>query len=248
MRLRETCEVGPGIYMLGSAWVNFYLVREGSDAILVDAGYPRYSSQLTELLRSLGLSSKAISAVFVTHHHVDHVGIAEFARLRGATVVAGQKDVDEIRGKEKSHPPSGFFSQSWRPKMVLYLLHTTLAGGASYSSVKEVEVTHSGQTFDLPGQPRVAATPGHTQGHFSVHMPEKGALFTGDALVNFDYATGERRPKLHRFNDDRATASTSLDVLASLDAELLLFGHGDPWTSGTGLAIDHARARAAAGA
>lgn len=248
MRLREPLEVRSGVYMLGSEWVNFYLVREGSDAILIDGGYTRYSSQVTHLFERIGLQQDAVSAVFVTHHHVDHVGTAEFTRRRGASVVAGKRDSDKIRGRESSRPPEGFFSQSWRPTMVRYLCHTTLAGGASYNPVAQVQIAEAEQTFDLPGRPTIVPTPGHTHGHFSVHMPEAGVLFTGDALVNFDYATGERGPKLHRFNEDRATASTSLDVLASLDAELLLFGHGDPWTSGTDSAIHHARARAAAGA
>lgn len=243
VRLREPIEVGPGIYMLGTKWVNFYLVTDGDEAILVDAGYSRYDPQLAQLLAALGIAIGAISAVFVTHHHVDHVGTAELARSNGAQVFVHENDAAKVSGRTVSHPPSGFFRQSWRPTMVRYLLHTALAGGASYTAVQQVEVAGGEQTFDLPGQPRVAPTRGRTHGHFSVHIPDRGVLFTGGALVNFDYATGERGPKLHRFNEDRATARASLDVLASLDAEVLLFGHGDPWTSGTDSAIDHARRR-----
>lgn len=247
MRLREPIRVGAGIYMLGTKWVNFYLVTEGDEAILVDAGYSRYDSQLAELLSTLRLSMDAISAVFVTHHHVDHVGTAELARSHGAQVFAHEEDVANISGRTASHPPSGFFRDSWRPVMLAYLLHTTIAGGASYSPVRTLTPVSDGQRFDLPGHPHVIATPGHTAGHYSVHLPDHGVLFAGDALMNFDYATGEEGPKLHRFNEDRAAAESSLEVLASLEATTVLFGHGDAWTAGLQRAVGHATERAATG-
>ena len=83
-------------------------------------------------------------------------------------------------------------------------------------------------------------TPGHTAGHCSVLLEERGVLFTGDALVNFDYASGERGVTLHRFNEDRAAARKSLDVLADLDAGTLLFGHGDPCNRGAREAVERA--------
>ena len=248
VRLRAPLEVGPGIYILGTKWVNFYLITEGDEAILVDAGYSRYDSQLTQLLATLGLSMDAISAVFVTHHHVDHVGTAELARANGAQVFAHERDVAKISGRTASHPPSGFFRESWRPIMLGYLLHTTLAGGAVYTPVSTMTPVNDGQRFDLPGHPQVIATPGHTAGHYSIHLPDHGTLFAGDALMNFDYATGEQGPKLHRFNENRSDAQSSLEALASLEATTVLFGHGDPWSAGLPRAIDEAKQRAAAGA
>ncbi len=163
-------------------------------------------------------------------------------------MLVGKGDADKITGATKSHPPSGFFKQSWRPMMLRYLLHTAMAGGASYSPVDRLEFVTGGQTFDLPGHPRVVPTEGHTKGHFSVHMPERGTLFTGDALVNFDYTTGQRGPKLHRFNEDRRSARAALDKLGSLEATTLLFGHGASWDSGVHVAIEQARERDAIGA
>jgi hypothetical protein len=39
-------EVADGVYRLGTRWANFYLVVEGAEGLLVDAGYPRYFKQL----------------------------------------------------------------------------------------------------------------------------------------------------------------------------------------------------------
>jgi glyoxylase-like metal-dependent hydrolase (beta-lactamase superfamily II) len=80
-------EVAARVFRLGTRWANFYLVVEGSDATLVDAGYPRYWPEITEALEGLGLSADSIRAVLVTHHHVDHVGTADqVRRSAGATV------------------------------------------------------------------------------------------------------------------------------------------------------------------
>lgn len=213
-------EVAERVYNLGTEWVNFYLVVEDDQAVLVDAGYPRYISRLEAALSELGLGIEAIEAVFVSHHHVDHVGVAEHVRTHGgATVVVGEGDAAIVRGDRPSHPPSGFWQQSWRPSMLGYLLHTARAGGAGYRPVTQFSASSTDQVLDLPGRPRVVHTPGHTAGHYSLVLEDRGILFSGDAMVNFDYATDARGLRLHRFNEDRERAISSLDRLDPSDVE-----------------------------
>lgn len=76
-------EVADGVYRLGTRWVNFYLVTGSEGCLLVDAGYPRYWSQLTRQLDALGRTLADTTAVLVTHHHVDHAGTAEQLRQSG---------------------------------------------------------------------------------------------------------------------------------------------------------------------
>jgi glyoxylase-like metal-dependent hydrolase (beta-lactamase superfamily II) len=127
--------------------------------------------------------------------------------------------------------------------MIGYLLHSARVGGARYRDVKSVTTLDGERSFDLPGRPRVIPTPGHTAGHCSVLLEERGVLFSGDAMVNFDYATGERGVKLHRFNEDRDGAMASLERLEGFEPEVVLFGHGDPWTQGLDRAIGIIRER-----
>lgn len=237
-------EVAHGIYRLGTRWANFYLVVEGNEALVVDSGYPGYFGQLQAAAEELGVGIGGIRAVIVTHHHIDHAGTAEAIRTRaGAEILVGAGDAPIVRGERPSHLPDGFWYQAWRPSMLAYLLHSARAGGARYRPVDAVTALEQGATLDLPGRPRVIPTPGHTAGHCSVLLEDRGVLFTGDAMVNFDYASGERGLSLHRFNEDRPGALAALDRLDHVEAELLLFGHGDPWQGGVARALELVRGK-----
>jgi glyoxylase-like metal-dependent hydrolase (beta-lactamase superfamily II) len=239
-------EVAQGVYRLGTMWANFYLVAADGEFVLVDSGYPKYWPQVEAVLNELGKPIGALAGAIITHHHVDHAGTGEQARTEaGATVFAHEADTAKVGGEQPSHPPHGFYGQAWRLTMLRYLVHTVRVGGAGYKPVSAVEMIrgHGGE-LELPGRPRVIFTPGHTAGHCSVVLEERGVLFTGDALVNHDYATGRRGVALHRFNEDRADALRSLDRLEGVASETLLFGHGDPWRGEPQAAVASARERA----
>jgi glyoxylase-like metal-dependent hydrolase (beta-lactamase superfamily II) len=236
-------EVAAGVYRLGTRWINFYLVAEGGEFTLVDAGYPGYWKHLAGAIEAIGARLQAIRAVILTHHHADHTGTAE--RLRsaaGARVFAGEGDAWIVGGRYPSHANPGFYRDCWwRPSGIGFLAHSAAAGGAKYRPVGSLEALKEDQTLDLPGRPRVIHTPGHTAGHYSVALPERGVLLSGDAMANFDYATGRPGLGLHRFNDDREMALASLERLDAIDAEVVVFGHGDPWTGGLARALEIVR-------
>jgi glyoxylase-like metal-dependent hydrolase (beta-lactamase superfamily II) len=236
-------EIAEGVYRLGTRWVNFYLVAEKAEFTLIDAGYPGYWNYLSAVLDALGAGPGAIRAVIVTHHHADHAGTAE--RLRstaGSRVLVGEADAWIVAGKYPSHASPGFYRQSSiRPSGIRFLAHSALAGGAKYRPVLTVEALKQDETLELPGRPRVIHTPGHTAGHYSVALTERGVLLSGDALATFDYVTGKHGVGLHRLNDDREIALASLDRLDTVDAEVVLPAHGEPWTGGCSRALEIAR-------
>lgn len=79
---------------------------------------------------------------------------------------------------------------------------------------------------------RVVATPGHTAGHVSALAEDVGVLVVGDALVNgvsIGGTTGdgvELSPP--EFTSDADVAAASGRLLAGLDYDVALFGHGEP--------------------
>lgn len=239
-------EVAAGVYRLGAKWLNFYLVEEDGEYTLIDAGYAGYWSHLTAAVEALGTSLSAIRAVILTHHHVDHVGIAQ--RLHssvGARVLVGEGDRWIVAGKYPSHANPGFYRQAtWRPSGIRFIAHSAAAGGAKYRPVEDVEALTEEQTLDLPGRLRVIATPGHTGGHHSLALEDRGVLFAGDALASLDYISGRPGIGLHRLNDDREIALASLARLDPIDANVVLPGHGEPWTGGLQRALEIARGTA----
>jgi glyoxylase-like metal-dependent hydrolase (beta-lactamase superfamily II) len=236
-------EIAERVYRLGTRWVNFYLVAEEAEFTLVDAGYPGYWKYLSAAIAALGARPEAIRAVIVTHHHADHAGTAERLRSTAASrVLVGEADAWIVAGKYRSHASPGFYRQSSvRPSGLRFLAHSALSGGAKYRPVLSVEALTHDETLDLAGRPRVIHTPGHTAGHYSVALPERGVLLSGDALATFDYVTGKRGLGLHRLNDDREIALASLDRLDAVDAELVLPAHGEPWTGDSSRALEIAR-------
>lgn len=221
--------VADGVYRLGSRWVNWYLVEHDGRLTLVDTGYPRYYEQLAAGLASLGRGAAEIEAVVLTHAHADHLGSA--ARLHGesgARVLTHAADADVVRAGD-SKPPPGFFADAWRPRFARYLLHALASGGRSIARVPSVETFGEGDVLDVPGRPRVLHTPGHTPGHCAFLLEERGVLFSGDALVTLDTASGRTGPQPIRWNEDAEQAGASYEQLRALTVSVVLPGHGEPW-------------------
>jgi glyoxylase-like metal-dependent hydrolase (beta-lactamase superfamily II) len=98
---------------------------------------------------------------------------------------------------------------------------------------------------ELPGDPVLIHTPGHTFGHVAVHFPNREAVIVGDALVTLDPYTGRVGP---RVVPGAATANVelarqSLSAVISTRAQVVLPGHGDPWNGGIETAVDEALAQ-----
>ena len=127
-------------------------------------------------------------------------------------------------------PPPGLFLDAWHPRFARYLLHAARSGGRSVAGVPRVETFGDGVVLDVSGQPRVLHTPSHMPGHCALLLDQDGGvLFSGDALVTLDTATGRRGPRLIRWNDDGEQATAAYERLRAHDAPLVLPGHGEPW-------------------
>jgi glyoxylase-like metal-dependent hydrolase (beta-lactamase superfamily II) len=232
-------EVAPGVHRLGNAYINCYLIEDGGRMTLVDAGVPGFRSQLDD-----GLLAR-IDAVILTHAHPDHVGIAEHVRV-AANAPVSVHEADERQARTaKSHPraasPLPYLRRraTWR-----FLASTARAGGLRTTKIAEVTTFTDAAQLDVPGRPRIIPTPGHSPGHVAYHLPDRGVLFAGDALCTLNVLTGERGPRMMpaAFAYDVPQALASLAALEPLDADVLLPGHGEPWTGGPAAAVARVRA------
>lgn len=69
-------------------------------------------------------------------------------------------------------------------------------------------------------------------------------LFAGDALISHELVASDGRPRVmpSHFNEDTALALESLAAIEGADAEVVLFGHGEPWRDAPAAAVASARA------
>jgi glyoxylase-like metal-dependent hydrolase (beta-lactamase superfamily II) len=117
------------------------------------------------------------------------------------------------------------------------------AGAHRAYRVRNVETVKDGERLDLPGRPRVVATPGHTNGHAGYLFESYRVLCSGDALVTDGVITRRTGPQLmeKRFHADPVQAKASLEILARQDADVILPGHGPPWRGSPAEAVELAR-------
>jgi glyoxylase-like metal-dependent hydrolase (beta-lactamase superfamily II) len=244
-----TTSLPAGLHRLGDRAVNFYVLAEGADLTLVDAGLPAHYGQLTTLLTRIGRSVRDIRAILLTHAHLDHLGLAERIRCEaGATVWVHELDAPALadpRRPAAGARPEGRLSRYLlrRPSAVAVPLHLARAGAFGTAAVTEASHLSEGMVLDLPGRPRVIEVPGHTPGSVAFHLPAPGVILTGDALVTRDDLTSTTGPVIvsAAFTHNTAQALASIGSLAALNASLVLPGHGDPYQDGIGKAVRHAQ-------
>ena len=243
-------QVATGVHRYADGLVNWYLVEDGDALALVDTGWPTSWGRIEAALAGLGRRPSDVTAILLTHGHADHLGAAERGRTAtGATVWGHREEIARIKGEQKGGSSIAlvprFLPHLWRPTTLGFVLHATVRGFLTPRWVKEVRPFETGEQLDVPGRPRILFTPGHTQAHSSFHFAERGVLVTGDALVTRDPVTGETGPKVFSdaLNSSPEEARRSLDALADAAADVLLPGHGEPWTQGTAVAIERARSR-----
>lgn len=243
--------VAPGVDRLGDRLVNFYLVEDPDGLVLVDAGLPAHLGQLRDHLARTGRSTADIRAVLLTHGHPDHTGLAHALQRAGADIWIHQRDADILRDGPRSafrHAPPERSMLPYllrRPAAAAGPLHLARKGAFTARAVSGVRVFGGDQRLtDVPGSPQAVTLPGHTPGSTAYLFPERGLLFTGDALVTYDGLTGHTGPSLvgRGFTHDSEAALSALDRLDELTAAtLLLPGHGRPIDGGTRTATRRAR-------
>jgi glyoxylase-like metal-dependent hydrolase (beta-lactamase superfamily II) len=232
---------------LGTPVVNWYLVADDSGVTVVDSGCQGFLPQLEPGLGMLGRSLGDVRAILLTHGDGDHVGVAAKLQRDGSKIPIHLNPADRyLVEKKRKKTEESMGRMLLEPGTWRLFGHFSRYGALSQAKIERTSDLVAGQELDVPGRPRVIATPGHTEGHVVFHFPRHGALFAGDSLCTWHPITGERGPQLMAFNVSKAQAAKSLSNYESIDAPLLLAGHGEPWADGVGEAVGLARSRAPA--
>jgi ribonuclease/clavin/mitogillin len=180
-----------------AATTNAYLLGHGQ-AVLVDPGSrdPDENERLAAALAAAAREGRRLTAIWLTHHHPDHVGGAAWLRGRlGVPVLAHRLTAERLAGSP----------------------------GAERAVPIDGEL-HDGQRVVLAGDPpltiRVVHTPGHARGHVCFLVEGQRSLLAGDMVAGIGTIVID--PPEGDMDDYLA----SLDKLLALAPETLFPGHG----------------------
>lgn len=205
--LRMVLDSGPG---------QAYLLRRGSQAVLIDTGIAGQGDAIASALLDWGLDRGALTHVLLTHWHPDHVGsAAEVASWPNAKIWAHRTDAPIIAGASY-----GTFPVLTHTEQQLYAQIADSVPSAPPARVDR----ELGDDEHLEGlAARVIHTPGHTDGSIAFLFHEAGVLFTGDVATQ-----QQGQVVLGPFDNDRPTARQSFRKFADIDVDAVCFGHGQP--------------------
>ena len=239
-------EVTKGVWLVTGTDTNWVLVAEGDEVTLVDAGYPRDLPKVLASLAQIGRVVGDVAAIVLTHAHPDHIGSAErLRRDHGVRVRTFETEAAHARGEVVEQVSElDILRAAWQPRVLLWSLRALLAGGTRVERLSEVATFPAGAALDVPGRLVPVPTPGHTSGHCAFHLPERGVLLAGDALMTAHPTARSAGPQVmpRMFNHDEATTLTSLETLRELDADVVLPGHGPAYRGSPESAVARALA------
>lgn len=219
----HTQQLAPGVWRIEVAPLTnaFVLADDAQRLTVVDTGTRASGPRLVRSIRLLGFDPTAIDDVVLTHWHADHTGsAARFATSSAApTVWVGRGDLAAVRGDDP-HPQRRAADATRAAR----LLGRWTSPGAAVSRAQPLE---DGHVLTTAGTAIVVASPGHTPGHIAVHLPERGVLIAGDAVMNLVWLSRG----LGAFRSARSAEAASLRRMADLDFDVLAMGHGAPITS-----------------
>jgi len=236
-------DVVTGVHRIEDAYTNWYLIEDNGKLTVVDCGTRSSWRSFEAALDEIGRAKAEVEAVVLTHAHFDHLGFAERARSElDVPVLVHEADVSLTRRPLSYEHERSRLPYLLKPKAAPIIGALVRDRAFWPTPVQKVETFTDGK-LPVPGDPVVLPTPGHTYGHCALHLPDRDAVITGDAVVTLNPYTGGTGPQIvaRAATANSAMNLSSLDAIAATQASMALPGHGEPWRSGVVEAVRLAR-------
>jgi glyoxylase-like metal-dependent hydrolase (beta-lactamase superfamily II) len=198
--------------------VKAHLVLE-PDLSLIDCGYAGSRGRIDRAITARQRSIGQLRRVVITHGHPDHAGSARELAAAGIPILIHPADGGRLR-------------TTWRDAL------RSPSRGRVFSAMTpeppELVPIADGDVLPMLGGLQVVHTPGHTPGSVCLYGARDRILFVGDTLqrrfgrVSFASAL---------YSDDHAAARRSVQRLAELDVETIVFSHYAPVLEGGGAVL-----------
>jgi glyoxylase-like metal-dependent hydrolase (beta-lactamase superfamily II) len=203
---------------------NAYLVDDGDDLTLVDAGYPYNRHSIRDEIDEAGYRVEDIDQVVLTHYDLDHIGgLARISDDLEAPVYMGERDLSLMEGE-------------YDPPLVHHkgLFHRGLR--SLHSLPDELDLRPVADR-DRVGTFTTYHTPGHNPGHM-VYVHEELSAFAGD-LVWGDEGESLSTPFWgDSYSMRRLDESVGEFARAVADLDSIFMGHGEPVVGGAAVELE----------
>ena len=178
--------------------------EQSREAIVIDPG-----DDIDAILAFLDQHALRVTAIVITHAHIDHIGgAAKLKAVTGAPVLMNARDQE------------------------LYDRMDVQAAWLGVEAPARTEIDSAVADSDTltlgPAEFRVLATPGHTQGSISIWIPSENKMIAGDTLFRdsigrTDLPGGDGRQILRSIHDK---------LMCLPDDAVVIPGHGPSTTIG----------------
>lgn len=188
------------------------VVLKGDDGcVVVDSGYGKHAPLTLALVASrMGLDGRALTKLVNTHCHSDHMGgNASLRRAYGCPIALPAGEVPLV--------------EAWDQRALLLDYADQHAERFTADEALHAGSVHRWGDLDW----HALAAPGHDMAALVFYNEEHGVLISGDALWHNGYGF-VMPPQM----DPRALPATraTLEMIASLDVQCVIPGHGEPFT------------------
>jgi len=205
-------EVVEGVHQVDGVNANVYVLKNGEELVVVDAGMPRSTGKILSYIRKLGMQPSSISTILLTHCHIDHVGSAyELRKATNAKVAIHANDADFLAGKRALPRPKGVAGSLFQV-------------ASPFFRFTKFQPDITLKEKDIVAGLKVIHTPGHTPGSISLIEPKRELIFVGDTLR---YSEGKISGPPERFTLDADQMKLSIKKISELEFDTMLGGHGE---------------------
>lgn len=209
--------------------MNTYIIADGNDVVLIDAGTKFMRNRLLRTLKAFFADeqhkTKRLIAHALTHVHPDHQGSSHaICEKYHVPLWCGAADADIMEAGLQNAPEYtgllGFLGRTW--------------AGPAHPVAKRLK------EGDIVAGFRVLDTPGHSVGHVVFWRESDKCLILGDVLNGMNLMTGF--PGLNEppaaFTTNIPQNRDSIRKMAALQPDIVCFGHGAPLRESAGTAIE----------
>jgi len=230
-------EIVPNIYRIeiplpGSPlkWLNSYIVKGGGRFLIIDTGFNREECQkkMEDSLRKLSVDLNKTD-IFITHLHVDHMGLAGTLARNSSKVYFNDLEARMMVSQDIN------WKSYWQKVVEVYVANG-FAPDIAWISMKshpahkyglkrklDFTIIQDGDMIDIGDfHFKCVATPGHSPGHTSLYETNNKILVAGDHIL-FDIT-----PNISywvQMEDALGQYLAGLEKVNTLDVKLVLPGH-----------------------